>query len=187
MAETWRFDTEEFRTRLAELAGPAGNRAIARGLNKAATTERAAFSRDVAKDMGIGVSGVKGAIDIGRASTSELISRLKSQGFRIPLIDMKARGPEPSRGRGRGVSAISKGQRVRFPRAFIATMRSGHRGVFERTGLGRTPILEKFGPSIAYVFGRTVPRRSNETAATVMKNVQHEIEFEIQRLAQRAS
>jgi len=187
VAETWRFNTEEIRTRLAELAGPAGNRAISRGLNKAATTERAAFARDVAKDMGIGVSGVKDALEIGKANQANLVARLKSQGFRIPLIDMKARGPEPSRGRGRGVSAIVRGTRTRFPRAFIATMRSGHRGVFERTGVGRLPILEKFGPSIAYVFSKAVPRRANETAATVLKNVQHEIEFEIQRLAQRAS
>lgn len=186
MAETWRFDTQEIRTRLAELAGPAGNRAIARGLNKAATSERAAFSRVVAKDIGVGVTAVKDVLEVGRANQSSLIARLKAQGFRIPLIDMKARGPEPSRGRGRGVSAIVRGTRTRFPRAFIATMRSGHRGVFERTGVGRLPILEKFGPSIALVFGKTVPKRADETAATVLKNVQHEIEFEIQRLAQRA-
>jgi hypothetical protein len=122
-----------------------------------------------------------------------MTARLISSGARIPLIDFSARGPEPSRGRGRGVSYKLAGAGGRLPHAFIATMRSGHRGVFERSPGGKRrgpkpersqlPIHEKFGPSIAVVFQHQIPVGEARRAEVLVKNVQHEIEFALSRAA----
>lgn len=167
--------------RLDELGGNS-TKALVRGLNKALTSERAVFAREVAKDVGAKVSAVKDELKPRNATPKLTIARLKARGFRLGLIDLKARGPEPSRGAGGGVTAVVQGARKRYPHAFITTMRSGHRGVFQRAARGRLPIHELFGPSIARVFGRKIPGRLEQTSDTVLKKVKHEIEYEIMRL-----
>lgn len=48
---------------------------------------------------------------------------------------------------GSGVTVKARGS---YRHAFIATMRSGHTGVFMREGRARTPITELFGPNPAH-------------------------------------
>jgi hypothetical protein len=53
-----------------------------------------------------------------------------------------------------GATQTAKGVNVRlrgsYRHAFLATMSSGHRGVFLRQGMARTPIRELFGPNPAH-------------------------------------
>lgn len=65
----------------------------------------------------------------------------------------------PSRQTAKGVSVvINEGKRVLIKSAFIATMRSGHKGVFVRTGEkvgprgGKNPIKELFTSRVTDVF-----------------------------------
>lgn len=52
----------------------------------------------------------------------------------------------PARQTKRGVSVeVNRGKRSIVKGAFIATMKSGHKGVFKRTGTARLPIRELFG------------------------------------------
>ncbi len=123
-------------------------RATKRGTRAAQTTA----NRVCAKDMGLKIGDVRTRIrrkePTGQTLTGEVRASLK----RIPLIKFGARGPEPSRGRGRGVTARGKGGRSRIPSAFIATMPTGHRGVFKREGTKRGPISQLYGPSVGRVF-----------------------------------
>lgn len=65
---------------------------------------------------------------------------LKVKGDRVPLRAY------PTRQTKKGVSAqVNVGKRSLVRGAFIATMRSGHEGVFKRSGAKRLPIRELFG------------------------------------------
>lgn len=159
------------------------NAAAARAINRTLTSERAAIGSDIAKNMGIRVGTVKDAMTIEKATTSAPVGRLLAKGKRIPRIEFNARGPEPSRGRGRGVSYRGEAGRIRVENAFIATMRTGHRGVFVRRTTKRLPIRELFGPSIAHVFEKLVPNGEARRNEVLVKNLQHEIEFALSRAA----
>ncbi len=127
--------------------------AVVRAVNRGTTAARTFAARTVSKDMGLAVGVVKKNIDMQKASSkTEARGILRASLRRIPLINFGARGPEPSRGRGRGVSYKIGGGRKRIKSGFITDVGSGHRGVFKRAGLDRLPIREKFGPSIGRVF-----------------------------------
>lgn len=157
--------------------------AISRALNRAAGTTKTVMSRAVANDTGIKVGTSKDAMAIHPAMTTRLSARVEIKGKRIPLIDFRARGPEPSRGRGRGVTARLKGGAGRYPRAFIATMKSGHRGVFERVGKARLAIRELRGPSLAFVFVKHQQAGLDAGEAALVKNLQHEFRWAVKQAA----
>jgi hypothetical protein len=189
---TLRLDTTDFQRAVRKLKAKAPV-AIARSLNRAAKSAHTAQARAVAQDMGIPVGTAKKAMRIEEATAGALVSRVEARGARLPLIAFRARGPEPSRGRGRGVTARLPGGAGRYPRAFIATLQSGHRGVFERASAltrrsrgawGKNlPILEKHGPSIPHVFNkhRAVGIAAGEASLT--KNLSHEFRWALEQSA----
>lgn len=135
--------------------------AVARALNKTGTTGRAQASRSIqAAGYNMKAGDIKAAITLPRrASQDDLNIELRARGKAIPLIQFGARATK------RGVSVNVKRGRTTLSHAFIATMPSGHRGVFERVGTmhkrvarhGRRlssglPIRELFGPSIKAAF-----------------------------------
>lgn len=108
--------------------------ALLRALKRGTKSARTHAARVVSRDMGLKVGEVRNRIRLkeptGQTLTGELGGSLK----RIPLIKLK-------------------GGRKRRPRhAFIATMPTGHEGVFKRAGSKRLPIRELFGPSVGRVF-----------------------------------
>lgn len=157
-----------------------GNRApaiMARSLNRAGLAGQTAMVRLVTADTGIAAKNVKREIVLDRANRTKPRFVLTIKGSRIPLIAFQARGPEPSRGRGHGVSYRLPTGRGRVPNAFIATMPSGHRGVFKRTAQTRTPITELKGPSLPHVFEKYVPQFRTAAEAALLTNLRHEIDF----------
>lgn len=153
--------------------------ALARAVNRAAESARTAMVRAMATDMGMSLkaSTIRDQIVMQPAHPRHLVASLVVTGRRIPLIDFKARGPEPSRGRGRGVTAGVRGGRTLYPRAFIATMSSGHRGVFLRKGTARLPIAELHGPSLPHVFAKYFAVGQARGEEALITNVQHELRF----------
>jgi hypothetical protein len=135
--------------------------AVARALNKTGTTGRAQASRSIqAAGYNMKAGDIKAAITLPRrASSGNLNLELRARGKPIPLIQFAARATKS------GVSVNVKNGRRLLSHAFIATMPSGHRGVFQRVGRmhkrvvrdGRRlstglPIKELFGPSIKAAF-----------------------------------
>jgi hypothetical protein len=177
--------------------------AAARAINKSVVSARVIGARAISKDMGLKVGTVREQLIPTRATTARPEAELRVRGSRIPLIEFGARGPEPSRGRGRGVTyRIGGRRRRRLASAFITTVRGrtgiqaggGHRGVFRRLGTSdkksrgawskNLPIIELFGPSIVRVFSRrsiqaAIKARYGEAMIT---NLKHEVAFELQRL-----
>ena len=150
---------------------------MARALNRAAVSGQTAMVKAVSADTGIAAKNVKREIQIDKANRSRPMVALTIAGRRIPLIAFGARGPEPSRGRGRGVSYRLPGGRGRVPNAFIATMGSGHRGVFKRRGRKRLAIVELRGPSLPHVFEKFLPRFREAAQTSLVKSLTHEISF----------
>ena len=164
-------------------------RAATRAINRTLTTVRADAARTVARDIGgVPVGQVRKAMEIVKARFRALHGRVLITGRRIPLIALRASGPEPSRGMGRGVS-YSLGGRHRIRSAFITTLKSGHRGVFKRVlpSARRSPgawgpnlpIIELHGPSIPRVAGkRTILDALKRLGqVTLVKNFDREVQF----------
>ncbi len=166
--------------------------AIPRALNRAIVSARTVMVPAIAADMGLKSADVKDRIRTENATADVHVARLHARVQRIPLIEFKATGPQPSRGRGRGVSyRIGSRGRGRLEHAFIATMRSGHRGVFRRVGAGdrrsqgawskNLPVVQLQGPSIARVFTRHKDVGLARGREALVKNLQSEIRFALRR------
>ena len=153
--------------------------ALRRSFTRAAKTGVTVMSRLIAKDTGLKVGDVKKEI---KTAINTENAQISVTGARIPLIKFRAKGPEPSRGQGRGVSYRLPGSKGRVKKAFIATMPSGHRGVFVRKeGADRHPIVELRGPSLPKVFDKHAEAGRTAAVESLVKNLKHEMEFAIKR------
>ena len=197
------FDTAAVATALEQL-GRRGPVAVARGLNRTASSERTAMARAVAADLKIKVSDSRESMWVRKASAKQqtLGAAVVCTGSPRPLIIFRARGPQPSKGRGKGVTYTMQGQRRRIADAFIATVRGAndgeHIGVFRRVGKQfgggarrskgawspNLPIKQLYGPSIAHVFGKLMNVGLERRNGVLAKNVEHEIQFELSRQSQ---
>ncbi len=180
MATRIRLDTREFDVRLAAMRRPQAP--IARALNRSIATGQTLAARLISQEMGLKVSTVKKFLRVRKATGQNLTATLYASAKRVPLIEFKARGPEPSRGRPGGVRSGLSGGAPRLARAFIATMPTGHRGVFERNpGAGRLKIHEKFGPSVWQSFKRVEPEVRARVSEQANTNIAHEVAYALAR------
>lgn len=173
--------------------GQHGIFAQVRALNRSIGSARTLLSREVSRDMGLRVSVVKDRIRVQEATQTSLRARLSTSAKRVPLAEFSARGPMPSRGRGRGVTARLPGGRGRYPHAFLARMASGHVGVFERSPTRkmrgrarRQAIYELFGPSIAHVAAKHVAPAIARGELQLAKNLVSELRFAMREAGVRA-
>lgn len=170
-------------------------RAFVRAANRSIKSGQSLMLRLVAYDTRLKQKDVRAAMPVSEASLSRPSAKLEARLKRIPLIDFGARGPMPSRGRGRGVTA--KTQAGRYPNAFIARMKSGRVDVFVRVGgqakdahgpsasrrksagawTPNLPIAKLYGPSIAQVFSRFRPQGVTRVLEVFDKNFDHELAF----------
>jgi len=163
--------------------------AIVRALNRAIGSARTVMVREIARDIGLKSAAVRDALPVRLATANQPSATLAASLTRIPLIQFNARGPEPSRGKGRGVSYKLQGGRNQLPHAFIATMGSGHRGVFARSETKfmryqkptwkkkRQAIQELFGPSLGHVFAKYHPLGLARAQEAFLTNFDHEMAF----------
>jgi hypothetical protein len=159
-----------------------------RALNRAIVSANVVMIRAISGDLGVSAKTVRERINVQQATPERLRARLYANAKRIPLIDFGAKGPEPSRGRGRGVTVKSASGRRVIPNAFIATMGSGHRGVFQRVAgasgrrgpapkRSQLPIRELFGPSIWKVFQKLEYIGIEKGREALIKNLRSEFRF----------
>lgn len=172
-------------------------KAIVRALNRAGTSTRAVMARAISQDLGLPVSDVKAQLYMDRATEQSMVVRISVSGRRLPLIKFGARGPWPSKGRGRGVTARLLGGKRRYPGAFIARVRGAsgvsgggtgdHKGVFirkrvlERRSRGawskNLPIAQLHGPSLPKVFEKVSPEGIKAGQESLATNLRHELRF----------
>lgn len=127
------------------------SKAMVRALNRGIGAARTVLLARITKDTGLRSKDVRAALKMREASLERPVARIAADLKRIPLVKFPGvRGRLPSRGRGRSVSV--RGREI--PGAFMAQMKSGHRGVFKRVGKATLPILELRGPSLGRVFAK---------------------------------
>ena len=131
---------------------------------------------------------------IQKASTGNLAGFVRFAGYKIPLYKFKVSPKQPG-GKKLVRASVKKGGGAVFESAFIAAMKSGHVGVFERTGeqgiAGRlaktkTPggtmhtekLEEKMGLSAAQMAGQEAVSRQvqEEAQRLVNERLEHEID-----------
>ena len=88
--------------------------------------------------------------------------------------------------KGRGVTYKLTGGKNRIANAFIATMSSGHKGVFVRAGVSakksagawskNLPIAELYGPSLGHVFAKFRPSAEARIAQAFDTAFEHEMQ-----------
>lgn len=131
--------------------------AAVRALNKMADQVKVQASRAVREaGYGLKAADIKKGLRVRRASQGSKRASVVANGRPIALINYSARQTS------KGVTvAVQKGRKL-IPGAFIATMPSGHQGVFVRQPGGKhrkvstkgkaswhqLPIRELFGPSV---------------------------------------
>lgn len=164
--------TVDFQTLRAGL-----NRIAMRAINRTVGSVRTVMVREMARDMGVKQKDIRESLSMRLATLQRLEAVLGAGLKRIPLIDFKSAGPEPSRGKGRGVTYKLQGGKSRNEHAFIATMPSGHRGVFMRKAKARLGIYELKGPSLAHVFAKYRPVGIARGREVLVANFQHELAF----------
>lgn len=147
-----------------------------RALNRAIGSGRTLLVRETARDMGLTQTVVRNAIRLQDATAARPEASLRTSLKRIPLSRFHARQTKS------GVRYRLPGGRGGHPTAFLATMRSGHEGVFVRRPKGQLGprggrTKELFGPSI----GGVVRKYRDQAVARIQeqfaKNFKHEMEF----------
>jgi hypothetical protein len=146
-------------------------RALVRAMNRGIAAAKTFMASNIAKDVGMKVGDVRDALPMQEATFGRPEARLAASLRRIPLIKMGATGPYPSRGRG---AVRFRGRR--YEGAFIAVMRSGHRGIYRRVGRQRLPLTKELrGPSLGHVFRKFRSQGIARAIEMFDRNFAHEL------------
>jgi hypothetical protein len=119
--------------------GQQAPRAIALAVNDTARHVRSEASKGIRAEWNVKAKTIREAIKTRPATTANPEAQVTASSKPLPLYGF---GPRKLK---RGYSVrIKKGKPpTRLPKTFVATMRSGHVGLFERMGKRRLPIREK--------------------------------------------
>lgn len=141
------------------------DKVLADATNRALAGMRTDGTKLIVKESGIVRKKVFSAFTIIKASSSGQThnARVEITGSPIGLAKFKYKFKKPKKskkGEHSGSLSVILGQKtITFHHAFVATMKSGHVGIFERqrgvlTSSGREKLQELFGPSIPQFAGR---------------------------------
>lgn len=149
-------------------------RATVSALNKTIAQAKTQASTDLRQMYNIKKSDIDSTMSIRKATQNSLFAVLRTTGKRIGLAKFGARQVA------RGVSVmVKKGARKVIRTKFIATMKSGHIGVYGRKGRERLPIIERSGPSVPQLFAsRGIMKKIQDfTTQKLPRILDHEIQF----------
>lgn len=149
----------------------AAQRAIVRALNRALTSGQTAMVKAMAADTGLKSGDIKKALRQRKATADQPTAVLGASTKRLPLYAFKARQTKT------GVSYRLSSGRGQAPHAFIATMPTGHVGVFARRLKARLPIKELLGPSLGHVFIKYQAVGLARMQEAFSANIAHEIDY----------
>lgn len=146
---------------------------VSSGINKTLTGVRTDSVKEIQKDITPKAKIIRKTFKIHKASKVKLKAAITCTGGFLPLYHYKAKQTK----KGVSVKVSKRGKRTLWRGAFIATMKSGHTGVFTREkppyktnkspklpwkrfgffaghSYGRLPIREIFGPRIPGIMGK---------------------------------
>lgn len=157
-------------TLILKKLGNKTDRVLADSTNRALQGMRTDGTKLIVSDSGIVRKRVFSAFKIIKSGPNSPTGRVDIFGRPIGLVNFKHTPKNQMTGKTKGGVRVKLGQKtVIFKHAFVAEMRSGHVGIFERqrgikTRTGREKLQELFGPSIPQFAGR------QHITQTVQKN-----------------
>lgn len=132
--------------------------ALSRAINRAVTNVKKNMGKETAALYYVSSGDVKKTIRVVKATRASLKAAVISSGGPVELSKFKVNPGTPVRYRGRSRSpkvyraGVKKSGGVKpldgNPKAFIANMKTGHKGVFTRTSGSSLPIKQLYGPSV---------------------------------------
>ncbi len=143
---------------------------MSRSINRTLRSAKGKAAKRIAQDIKVKQKQIRRQVAISKANHKRWQGSLTIWGRAVPLIGFGARQTK------RGVSymlAKAEGRQM-IPSAFIATMPTGHRGVFTRTTDERLPIRERFGPSVP-----TLVKASPRTLKDILRASQSELHKQV--------
>ena len=149
--------------------------AASRAINKTATTLKSKIVKKIHEYMPIKQKDIRQQVKLKKATRGFLEAVIRIMGGRTPLIKFGARETA------KGVTYKLQGKKHRLAHAFIKTMPSGHTGVFERTGLTRLPVKERFGPSVLTAYLKHDMKIRVSAADLLQKNLDMQIRLLLER------
>jgi hypothetical protein len=172
---------------------------VSRAINKTLTTTRAKAVDEIALDLNLTKTSIRNSFTFSRASYSAPRGHVLSISRPVPLIQF--RGTRALARGGVSVQVKNSGPRTVLRHAFIATMLSGHKGIFERQEWTnkpwvkgrayaalpkqwRLPIDELYSLRITDEYGKPEVLNKVLSAAgeAYQKNIDHELSYELSRL-----
>jgi hypothetical protein len=155
-------------------------KASARALNKTMLHVRTQAVKAVTEKYRIKGADVKAKMGPTRKATSQSLKAVfRSVGRRISLVYFGA--TQKRTWPGARVSMYRKEKRTTIAHAFIATMPSGHKGVFLRKAGTSLPILERTGPAVPQMLKGIWDKLQALAGPKLKANLVHEIEWERSR------
>jgi hypothetical protein len=161
---------------------------LSRAINRAITNVKKNMGKETSSKYFISSGDVKKTVNVTKASKSRLQAAAISSGAGIALSKFKVSPGTPVRYRGKSRSpkvykaGVEKKGGVKpldgNPKAFIAIMKSGHKGVFERLSDESLPLKQLYGPSVPQmVKNEAIMKKINDEAnETLQKRLNVEIE-----------
>lgn len=140
-------DTRELDAALAALGRPQLDVAVAKALADTAKNAMVKAVSLIARRTGLRSATVRPKIMTDYVRVGDYATHIRSSRRPIPLIDFPG-----TRQTATGVATRAWGKPQVLRSAFIATMPTGHRGVFRRSRRTRLPIRELWGPHIHGTF-----------------------------------
>lgn len=156
-------------------------KAAARAINRAATAAKTEAWKQVKKEYTVKQTYVKRAWDkISKAFPGRLEAKLVSKGSVMALSYFTHRPKSVPKRRPKNpvYVQVRRDGGGRIAHAFLATMKSGHTGIFTRAGKSSYPIDQKYGPSVPQMLGNKTVSGFIEERATVVLNQRFEHEVQ---------
>lgn len=193
-----RGDLKHLTSRLTSLQRKVIPNATRRAINKTANQVKSQAAKEISQSWGFKRIEVRKAINIRRANFKKLVAVLSVSGRPQPLI----KHATSARQTRRGVVARIGGKSKLYEGTYLATMPSGHKGIFKTLGgrRGKTrqtiggknrgqmyqpglPIKELYAPSIptAFIARRTQDLMRRAVRERFPKLFEHEIKYALSR------
>jgi len=132
-------------------------KAITRAAKKAANEAKKETAKLLASEYTLENPEIKKSLSTRKLAGSQMGAALDIASGVFALTKFKGVLPKAIMPPAKGpvnIKVKSSGSVAVFKRAYVAKMKSGHVGVFEREGEKSLPIEEHFGPSVPGMFGR---------------------------------
>ena len=151
-------------------------RAFSNAINRAVSHTKTQAFKEIKRVYAVKQGQLNGATvtRVQKASTGSLTGFVVFSGVKIPLYQFNV----SHNSSGKNIRAgLKKGSWTAFEHAFVAQMKSGHIGIFERVATKRLPIEEIMGLSGAQMVGNgeIVEELTKEAEKKVNERVEHEI------------